>query len=91
MSKTSAFQLSKGFFSSFHKGVRLRINCVLCKYKQDFCVQVKNKPCMVCTVIMRLISWNRSRGSEILVAFQRKIALESILQWKAQEVQGPIK
>ncbi len=40
---------------------------------------------------MRLISWNRSRGSEILVAFQRKIALESILQWKAQEVQGPIK
>jgi hypothetical protein len=64
-------------------GSGLIVCCVNNKYKQDFCVQVKNKPCMVCTVIMRLISWNRSRGSETLVAFQRKIALESILQWKA--------
>ncbi len=35
-----------------------------CKYKQDLCVQVKNKPCVEYIIIMRLISWIHSRGSE---------------------------
>ncbi len=37
---------------------------MLCKYKWDFCLQVKNKPCVDYIVIMRLISWIHSRGSE---------------------------
>jgi hypothetical protein len=32
-------------------------------------VLVKNKLCMECTIIMRLISWNHSRGSEMLHSF----------------------
>jgi hypothetical protein len=32
-----------------------------------FCVLVKNQPCVVCIIIMRLISWNRSHGSETLI------------------------
>jgi hypothetical protein len=28
---------------------------------------VKNKPCVECTVFVRLISWNPSRGSETVV------------------------
>jgi hypothetical protein len=40
---------------------------MLCKYKRDSCVQVKNKPCVECTVIMHLISWNRPRGSETIL------------------------
>jgi hypothetical protein len=41
MSKTLAFQVSMGFFSSFSQGVWLIINCVLCKYKQDFVCRLK--------------------------------------------------
>jgi hypothetical protein len=38
---------------------------VLCKnIKIEFCVQVKNKPCVVNNVIMRLISWKLPHGSE---------------------------
>ncbi len=32
--------------------------------KMESCVQVKNRPCVVYTIIMRLISWKRSRGRE---------------------------
>jgi hypothetical protein len=35
-----------------------------CKYNETFCVQVKNKPCMKYTTVMRLISWIHTRGSE---------------------------
>jgi hypothetical protein len=46
---------------------------MLCKYKQDFCVQVKNKPCVEYTVIMRLISWIHSHGKTVLVNNQMYI------------------
>jgi hypothetical protein len=32
-------------------------------------VQVKNKPCLECIVIMCLISWNHSRGSETIYSY----------------------
>jgi hypothetical protein len=70
MSKTLDFQVSLGFvlFFLFTKGLsRLTIDCMLCKYIMRFCVQVKNKLCVECTVIMRLISWNHSRGSETVI------------------------
>jgi hypothetical protein len=53
----------------FHMAQGLRsdiINhlCSCVKYKNRIlCVQVKNKPCMVYTV-MRLIPWKQSHGSE---------------------------
>jgi hypothetical protein len=40
--------------------------CMSCKYKQGFRVQVKNKPCVDYIVIMRLIPWIHSRGSETI-------------------------
>jgi hypothetical protein len=40
---------------------------MLCKYKQDLCVHVKNKPCVEYTVIMRLISWIHSHGREKII------------------------
>jgi hypothetical protein len=49
-------------FSQQGSAQELIVCCVNIKW--NFCVQVKNKPCVVCTVIMRLISWIRSRGSE---------------------------
>jgi hypothetical protein len=39
----------------------------MCKYKYDLCVQVKNKPKVEFTIIMRLISWIHSRGSEAML------------------------
>jgi hypothetical protein len=36
------------------------------KYNQTFCVQVKNKPCVKYTTIMRLISWINTRGSKTM-------------------------
>ncbi len=63
-----------GFFITFAGGtindclyiVQISTNCSLCKYKRDSCVQVKNKPCVECIIIMRLISWNHSRGSKTI-------------------------
>jgi hypothetical protein len=52
--------------------VQISTNCTLCKYKRDSCVQVKNKPCVECTVIMRLISWNHSHGSETVITLLEK-------------------
>ncbi len=48
---------------------------ILCKYygaclvntNKIFCVQVKNKPCVEYTIIMRLISWIHSHSSEIFM------------------------
>jgi hypothetical protein len=65
MSKTSVFQVS-GFFLLQHKWLHPDINylCGCIKYKDRIiCVQVKNKTCVVYTV-MRLIPWKRSQGSE---------------------------
>ncbi len=42
---------------------------MLCTYKQDPCVQVKNKPCVEYTIIMRLIPWNHSRGSKTSILY----------------------
>ncbi len=54
-----------GFYLSFSRGVGAQIiNCVFCKYKVNFCVQVKKKPCMVYTIIKHLISWKLSHGSK---------------------------
>jgi hypothetical protein len=43
---------------------------MLCKYKQDLCVQVKNRPCVEYTVIMRLISLIPSCGSKTIMKRQ---------------------
>ncbi len=43
-----------------------------CKYNVIFCVQVKNKPCVKYTTVMRLISWIHTRGSETLIKSLRK-------------------
>jgi hypothetical protein len=57
-----------GFPLSFsQRGQAQIIDYVLFKYKDlFFCEQVKNKPCMV-NSIMCLIPWKRSRGSETLI------------------------
>jgi hypothetical protein len=34
-----------------------------------FCVQVKNKPCVKFIVVLHLIPWIRSRGSETLIVW----------------------
>jgi hypothetical protein len=39
----------------------------MCKYEHDLCVQVKNKPCIEFTVIMRFIFWIHSSGSETVI------------------------
>jgi hypothetical protein len=57
--------------------VSILIDCSLCTYK-DFCVQVKNKPCVGCITIMGLIYWIRSRGSKTVKAsrLERKYEIE---------------
>jgi hypothetical protein len=40
------------------------LQCMICKYNEILCVQVKNKPCVRFTSTMHLISWIRPRGSE---------------------------
>ncbi len=40
------------------------IHSCYAEHKRDLCVHVKNKPCVEYTVIMPLISWIHSRGSE---------------------------
>jgi hypothetical protein len=65
MSKTSVIQVS-GFFLLQHKRLWLDIIYFFnhIKYKNRvFCVQVKNKPCVVYT-IMHLIPWKQSHGSK---------------------------
>ncbi len=37
-----------------------------CKYNDIFCVLVKNKPCVKYIVVMRLIPWIHSHGSETI-------------------------
>ncbi len=67
MSKTSVLQVS-GFFLLQHNGLSPEINCSCSciEHKNRFlCVQVKKKPCVVCT-IMGLIPWKRSHGSETI-------------------------
>ncbi len=66
MSKTSVFQVS-GFFP-LAQGVMLRYKniCVVVQNKKRaLCVQVKNKPCMIYTV-MSIIPWIQPRGSETI-------------------------
>jgi hypothetical protein len=46
---------NKSGISLFFQEVQLSVDCILCKYKRDPCVQVKNKPCVECTIIMHLI------------------------------------
>ncbi len=69
MSKTSVLQVS-GFFLLQHKGLRPDINCSCsCKKHKNriLFVQVKNKPCMVYSV-MRLIPWKISHGRETITS-----------------------
>ncbi len=54
-------------------------------------MQVKNKPCVDCTIIMHLISWNHSRVSETLVrilGFLTKFSrsMGCIFQYEKQKV-----
>jgi hypothetical protein len=57
-------------------------NCTLCKYKWDSCVQVKNKPYLECTVIMRLISWSHSRGNEtLLILYSGKLTIRPLFNF----------
>jgi hypothetical protein len=65
MSKTSVFQVS-GFFplaQGDYAQVLLIICVVVQNKKRVLYVQVKNKPCMIYTV-MRLIPWKQTRGSK---------------------------
>ncbi len=68
MSKTLP---SKWVFSFSTRGYAqlLLIICVVVKNKnkKTLCVQVKNKPCVIYTV-MRLIPWIQSRASKTIVA-----------------------
>jgi hypothetical protein len=48
------------------------------KFKHDLCVWVKKKPCVELTVIMRLISWIHSRGSETLFLRSMPIGLHDL-------------
>jgi hypothetical protein len=68
MSKASVFQV-RGFFSLTAQGVMpgyINYLCGCIKYKNRIlCVQVKNKPCMVYTV-MHLIPCKQFHGSETL-------------------------
>jgi hypothetical protein len=49
--------------------------------KNEFCVQVKNKSCVDCTVIMHLIPWKCSRGSETtMIALNLPPWVHKILQ-----------
>jgi hypothetical protein len=82
MSKTLALQVSWGFLLIL-QGVRLTVVFTLCKYRlivhcvninEVFSVQVKNKPCVECILIMRLISWNHTCGSETLVSNRQNTA-----------------
>ncbi len=76
MSKTSVFQVSVSFLLQY-KGLCPDISylCGCIKYKDRILfVQVKNKPCVVYTV-MHLIPWKQSHGSETLHA--PKIAASS--------------
>ncbi len=62
-----------GFFLYITRGyARIYYLFVWCiKYKERIlCVQVKNKPCVVYT-IMGLIPWKRSHGSETLSAITK--------------------
>jgi hypothetical protein len=45
-------------------GVKGLSNHTLGKYKRDSCVQVKNKLCLECTIIMRLFFWDHSCGNK---------------------------
>jgi hypothetical protein len=62
---------SKWVFSFSTRGYAqlLLIICVVVKnkIKRTLCVQVKNKPCVIYTV-MRLIPWIQSRASKTIVA-----------------------
>ncbi len=56
---------SKWVFFTFNaRGYAQIIDYLLCKYEDRiFCVQVKNKPCVV-NIILRLFPWKCPRGSE---------------------------
>ncbi len=82
MSKTLVFQVS-GFFLFTAQGVThgyyYLYSCV--KYKDRIlCVQVKNKPCVVYTV-MRLIPWKHSHGSvtRMMLSFSARYTCWAIL------------
>ncbi len=69
MRKTLVLQVSIFVFHST-RGYALKLIIHVCSYMSHknriLCVQVKKKPCVVYTV-MRLISWKRSNGSEIII------------------------
>jgi hypothetical protein len=64
ISKTSVFQASFFYNTRGYAQILLEIICAEVQNRKTelICVQVKNKPCMVYT-IMRLIPWKQSHGS----------------------------
>jgi hypothetical protein len=71
---------SKWVFLLQHKGLRPYINylCSCVKYKDRvLCVQVKNKPYVIYTV-MHLIPWKQSHGSETLLRDGARIKFKLI-------------
>jgi hypothetical protein len=66
-------KLKRGNFVDAQGNLK-EIACILCKYhdaclvntKKIFCLQVKIKLCVEYIIIMRLISWIHSRGSETI-------------------------
>jgi hypothetical protein len=84
MSKKLALQVSRGSFlmqrgfnNLLPQLYKYRL-IVWCKYKTSPYVQVKNKPCAQCSIIIRLISWNHSRGSET-------VTIRCNLRWKGEK------
>jgi hypothetical protein len=67
MSKTSDFQVSlRVLFFLLQKGF-LDWRLIMYVNINEICVQVKNKPCVECIIIMRLISWKYSRGRKTIL------------------------
>jgi hypothetical protein len=71
-----------GFFL-FLQGVQLMIACRLYRYwlivhcvnvNKIFVCRLKKKTCKECIIIMHLISWNHSRGSEIITMNKTQVS-----------------
>jgi hypothetical protein len=58
----------QGGFEEIACTSRKHWDACLVNTNEIFCVQVKNKPCVKYIVVMRLIPWIHSRGSETLTA-----------------------
>jgi hypothetical protein len=81
-SRNLALQVSNARLLGWNRGSSFFGNyCTFCKCwdtcpvntkNEIFCVQVKNKPCVKYIIVMHLIPWIRSHGSETLLIKKKK-------------------